>query len=85
MSSCLHDPGPGELSIPVQVYRPVERPHTSDDLLADRVRPLAPKLEAFLDLLVYYMKDEWRGHTREACIERMLAAARQFGGSTDSM
>jgi hypothetical protein len=71
--------------IPVQVYFPVERPATSDDLIGDRIRPLAPKLEALLDLLVYCMKDEWGGQTREACTERMLAAARQFGGCTESL
>lgn len=68
----------------MQVYVPIGRPATpSPDLTGDASRPLAGKLEAFLDVVAYAMRDEWGGATREACAERMLTAARQLSGGVE--
>jgi hypothetical protein len=66
----------------MQVYCRIEGPRTSEDVLAPRERPLLPKLEAFLDVLVYMMMDAWGGKDRAGCTQRVLAAAKQVGGSS---
>jgi hypothetical protein len=64
----------------VQVYCPLERLHTADNLLVVQGSTLAPKLAAFLDLVDYAMQEEWGGKGRQACTDRMLAAAKQLSG-----
>ena len=61
-----------------QVYRRIGRPRTADELLAPRDRPLAPKLEAFLEVLVAVMQSEWGGKDRTMCTQRMVAAAQRM-------
>lgn len=73
-----------EEGVSSQVYVPIGRPGTpAADLTGDRSRSLASKLEGFLDVVAYCMRDEWGGATRDACAERMLAAAKQLSGGVE--
>jgi hypothetical protein len=71
---------PSHQHLNVQVYVPVKRRPSSDNVLAEQTRPLHVKLEGFMDVLLYYMKDEWGGHDLTSCSAEMLAAARKFSG-----
>ena len=65
----------------MQVYVPLPRPESSNGALADKTRPLAPKLEGFMDVLLYYMQNRWGGVGEAQCTRQMLAdATRQSGG-----
>lgn len=63
-----------------QVYVPIERRASCDNILSEKERPLHLKLEGFLDVLLYYMRDEWGGHDLASCTAEMMAVARKYSG-----
>jgi hypothetical protein len=64
----------------VQVFKPVPRRTSCEHLLAKQNRPLHVKLVGMLDVLLFYMKDEWGGQDMASCTSEMNAAAKKFGG-----
>lgn len=64
----------------MQVYVPVQRRPSCEHLLSEQTRPLHEKLAGFLDVVLYYMQDEWGGHDLASCTAELHNAARKFGG-----
>lgn len=63
-----------------QVFVPIKRRPSCENLLAKQTRPLHLKLEGFLDVMLYYMRDEWGGHNLASCTAEIMNAARKFSG-----
>lgn len=66
-----------------QVFVPIERQPSCGHLLAEKTRPLHLKLAGFLDVVLYYMKDEWGGHDLASCTSEIMNAARKFSGDAN--
>jgi hypothetical protein len=64
-----------------QVFVPIQRRPSCGNILAEHTRPLHLKLEGFLDVVLYYMMDEWGGHDLASCTAEMVNAAQKFSGS----
>ena len=64
----------------MQVFVPLKRRPSCVHLLAPQTRPLHEKLAGFLDVMVFYMRDEWGGHDLASCTAEIESAARKFGG-----
>jgi hypothetical protein len=68
----------------LQVYKLLQRRASSNGLLAPKTRPLAGKLEAFIQILLYYMRDRWGGSDEAQCTSKMLAAANRICNGVES-
>lgn len=62
---------------------PVPPRQSSAGVLEEHGRPLAPKVEALVNVVLHYMLEKWGGTDESGCTARMVAAANRLSNGVE--